>query len=161
MVGSNFGIIYHPSAGGSSGQANNASGATSAGAIGSGNGNFNVAAAGNDRSAPASHLSDFMLQLEDYTPLLPDAVTSHYLNMGGFHADDKRIVRLISIATQKFMSDIIDDALQHSKARTHMQNASTPGGSKAKDRKFTLTMEDLQPALADYGINVRKMDYSQ
>lgn len=109
-------------------------------------------------------------------------MTSHYLNMGGFHADDKRIVRLISIATQKFMSDIIDDALQHSKARTHMQNAATPGGSKvrclyvhipglpivnlhshfqAKDRKFTLTMDDLQPALADYGINVRKMDYSQ
>ncbi|XP_034472959.1 transcription initiation factor TFIID subunit 10b [Drosophila innubila] len=157
MVGSNFGIIYHPSAGGSSGQAN-ASGAASAG-LSSGS-SFN-AAAGSERNAPASHLSDFMLQLEDYTPLLPDAVTSHYLNMGGFHSDDKRIVRLISIATQKFMSDIIDDALQHSKARTHMQNASTPGGSKAKDRKFTLTMEDLQPALADYGINVRKMDYSQ
>lgn len=60
------------------------------------------------------------------------SVTSHYLNMGGFHADDKRIVRLISIATQKFMSDIIDDALQHSKARTHMQNSSTPGGSKVR-----------------------------
>lgn len=54
--------------------------------------------------------------------------------MGGFHADDKRIVRLISIATQKFMSDIIDDALQHSKARTHMQNSSTPGGSKVELR---------------------------
>ncbi|KAH8293100.1 hypothetical protein KR044_002676 [Drosophila immigrans] len=157
MVGSNFGIIYHPSAGGSSGQANSAAGG---GATSGGSSNFN-AIAGGDRTAPASHLSDFMLQLEDYTPLLPDAVTSHYLNMGGFHADDKRIVRLISIATQKFMSDIIDDALQHSKARTHMQNAGTPGGSKAKDRKFTLTMEDLQPALADYGINVRKMDYSQ
>ncbi|XP_017858298.1 PREDICTED: transcription initiation factor TFIID subunit 10b [Drosophila arizonae] len=158
MVGSNFGIIYHPSAGGgSSGQANTSSG-TASGA--SGGNSFN-SISGGDRSAPASHLSDFMLQLEDYTPLLPDAVTSHYLNMGGFHADDKRIVRLISIATQKYMSDIIDDALQHSKARTHMQNSNTPGGSKAKDRKFTLTMEDLQPALADYGINVRKMDYSQ
>ncbi|KAH8403248.1 hypothetical protein KR222_008982 [Zaprionus bogoriensis] len=158
MVGSNFGIIYHPSAGGASGQVNTSSG----NAAGLGNAsNFNSVAAAGDRSAPASHLSDFMLQLEDYTPLLPDAVTSHYLNMGGFHADDKRIVRLISIATQKFMSDIIDDALQHSKARTHMQNAATPGGTKAKDRKFTLTMDDLQPALADYGINVRKMDYSQ
>jgi len=102
-----------------------------------------------------------MSQLEDYTPLIPDAVTSHYLNMGGFQSDDKRIVRLISLAAQKYMSDIIDDALQHSKARTHMQTTNTPGGSKAKDRKFTLTMEDLQPALADYGINVRKVDYSQ
>ncbi|ALC39083.1 Taf10b [Drosophila busckii] len=151
MVGSNFGIIYHPSAGGGSGT----SGQTNS--SGGGPSNFN-ASTGGDRAA---HLSDFMLQLEDYTPLMPDAVTAHYLNMGGFHADDKRIVRLISIATQKFMSEIIDDALQHSKARTHLQNSNTPGGSKAKDRKFTLTMEDLQPALADYGINVRKMDYSQ
>lgn len=69
MVGSNFGIIYHPSAGGSSGQAN-ASGGTSS-ALGNA-GSFN-SVAGGDRSAPASHLSDFMLQLEDYTPLVPDA----------------------------------------------------------------------------------------
>ncbi|EDV99234.1 transcription initiation factor TFIID subunit 10b [Drosophila grimshawi] len=155
MVGSNFGIIYHPNAGGSSGQVNPSSGAASS--VG-GAGSFNAVG---DRAAPASHLSDFLLQLEDYTPLMPDAVTAHYLNMGGFHSDDRRIVRLISIATQKFMSDIIDDSLQHSKVRTHMQNSATPGGSKAKDRKFTLTMEDLQPALADYGINVRKMHYSQ
>ncbi|KAH8412176.1 hypothetical protein KR009_000355 [Drosophila setifemur] len=149
MVGSNFGIIYHNSSGG--------------GASGPGNQSSAGGAAGGDRerSAPATHLSDFMSQLEDYTPMIPDAVTSHYLNSGGFQADDKRIVRLISIAAQKYMSDIIDDALQHSKARTHMQTTNTPGGSKAKDRRFTLTMEDLQPALADYGVNVRKMDYSQ
>ncbi|EDW54045.1 transcription initiation factor TFIID subunit 10b [Drosophila sechellia] len=144
MVGSNFGIIYHNSAGG----------ASSHGQSSGGGGD-------RDRTTPSSHLSDFMSQLEDYTPLIPDAVTSHYLNMGGFQSDDKRIVRLISLAAQKYMSDIIDDALQHSKARTHMQTTNTPGGSKAKDRKFTLTMEDLQPALADYGINVRKVDYSQ
>lgn len=70
MVGSNFGIIYHPSAGGgSSGQANTGSG-TASGA--SGGNSFN-SISGGDRSAPASHLSDFMLQLEDYTPLIPDA----------------------------------------------------------------------------------------
>ncbi|XP_017075605.1 transcription initiation factor TFIID subunit 10b [Drosophila eugracilis] len=152
MVGSNFGIIYHNSSTAGGGNQGNHGQSLGAGAIGGGD---------RERTTPASHLSDFMSQLEDYTPLIPDAVTSHYLNMGGFQADDKRIVRLISLAAQKYMSDIIDDALQHSKARTHMQTTNTPGGSKAKDRKFTLTMEDLQPALADYGINVRKMDYSQ
>ncbi|KAH8341530.1 transcription initiation factor TFIID subunit 10b [Drosophila kikkawai] len=154
MVGSNFGIIYHNSSAGGGGGGSSGNHGQSSGAGASALGD-------RERSTPASHLSDFMSQLEEYTPLIPDAVTSHYLNMGGFQADDKRIVRLISIAAQKYMSDIIDDALQHSKARTHMQTSNTPGGSKAKDRKFTLTMEDLQPALADYGINVRKMDYSQ
>ncbi|XP_030383060.1 transcription initiation factor TFIID subunit 10b-like [Scaptodrosophila lebanonensis] len=154
MVGTNFGIIYHNNAPSGSGSSQNTGTTPSATAASAGNSGERV-------TSSSHHLSDFMLQLEDYTPLLPDAVTSHYLNMGGFQADDKRLVRLISIAAQKYMSDIIDDALQHSKARTHMQNVNTPGGSKAKDRKFTLTMEDLQPALADYGINVRKMDYSQ
>ncbi|XP_068141661.1 transcription initiation factor TFIID subunit 10b [Drosophila tropicalis] len=153
MVGSNFGIIYSGSAG--SGQGNASSN------VGQGSSSHSALGDRERSSAPGSHLSDFMLQLEDYTPLIPDAVTSHYLNMGGFHSDDKRIVRLVSLAAQKYISDVVDDALQHSKARTHMQNSNTPGGSKAKDRKFTLTMEDLQQALADYGVNVRKMDYSQ
>ncbi|EDW77587.1 uncharacterized protein Dwil_GK24479 [Drosophila willistoni] len=155
MVGSNFGIIYSGSAGSGQGNAGTSSN------VGQGGSNLGATVERERSSAPGSHLSDFMLQLEDYTPLIPDTVTSHYLNMGGFHADDKRIVRLVSLAAQKYISDVIDDALQHSKARTHMQNSNTPGGSKAKDRKFTLTMEDLQQALADYGVNVRKMDYSQ
>ncbi|KAH8261860.1 hypothetical protein KR038_006046 [Drosophila bunnanda] len=161
MVGSNFGIIYHNSSGGGGGGGGGGSGVGSSGNHAQSSGAAAGAPGDRERLAPATHLSDFMSQLEEYSPLIPDAVTSHYLNMGGFQSDDKRIVRLISIAAQKYMSDIIDDALQHSKARTHMQTSNTPGGSKAKDRKFTLTMEDLQPALADYGINVRKMDYSQ
>lgn len=72
-------------------------------------------------------------------------------------------MRLISIAAQKFISDVANDALQHCKTRT--SNApSSSHGSKAnpkanKDRKYTLTMEDLAPALGDYGITVRKAHY--
>lgn len=109
-------------------------------------------------------LSDFLTQLEDYTPTIPDAVTSYYCQSAGFEASDPRIVRLISIAAQKFISDVANDALQHCKTRTN--NAPTSHGAaknvKApnnKDRKYTLTMEDLSPALNDYGITVRKAHY--
>lgn len=110
-------------------------------------------------------LSDFLVQLEDYVPTIPDAVTAYFCQSAGFEASDPRIVRLISIAAQKFISDVANDALQHCKTRTN--NAPNTHGSSSKnmkapnskDRKYALTMEDLSPALADYGITVRKAQY--
>ncbi|XP_069737742.1 transcription initiation factor TFIID subunit 10 [Phaenicophaeus curvirostris] len=101
-------------------------------------------------------LVDFLMQLEDYTPTIPDAVTGYYLNRAGFEASDPRIIRLISLAAQKFVSDIANDALQHCKMKG---TASGSSRNKSKDKKYTLTMEDLAPALAEYGINVKKPHY--
>uniref|UniRef100_A0A2K5H8J0 Transcription initiation factor TFIID subunit 10 n=1 Tax=Colobus angolensis palliatus TaxID=336983 RepID=A0A2K5H8J0_COLAP len=98
-------------------------------------------------------LVDFLMQLEDYTPTIPDAVTGYYLNHAGFEASDPRIIRLISLAAQKFISDIANDALQHCKMKGTATGSSR---SKSKDCKYTLTMEDLTPALSEYGINVKK-----
>lgn len=125
--------------------------------------NKKVIAVADDRSQ-GQVLSDFLTQLEDYTPTIPDAVTSYYCQSAGFEASDPRIVRLISIAAQKFISDVANDALQHCKTRTNntpvshgtAKNVKTPN---TKDRKYTLTMEDLSPALNDYGITVRKAHY--
>uniref|UniRef100_A0A8C3F3G7 TATA-box binding protein associated factor 10 n=1 Tax=Chrysemys picta bellii TaxID=8478 RepID=A0A8C3F3G7_CHRPI len=87
---------------------------------------------------------------------IPDAVTGYYLNRAGFEASDPRIIRLISLAAQKFISDIANDALQHCKMKG---TASGSSRNKSKDKKYTLTMEDLMPALAEYGINVKKPHY--
>lgn len=64
-------------------------------------------------------------------------------------------IRLISLAAQKFISDVANDALQHCKTRSSHQASK----QKGKDRRFTLTMEDLAPALAEYGISVKKPQY--
>lgn len=110
-------------------------------------------------------LSDFMHQLEDYTPTIPDAVTAYFCQSAGFEPSDPRIVRLISIAAQKFVSDVANDALQHCKTRTnnapssHSSSKNPKAQTNLKDRKFTLSMEDLAPALSDYGITVRKAHY--
>ncbi|XP_068161322.1 transcription initiation factor TFIID subunit 10 [Antennarius striatus] len=101
-------------------------------------------------------LADFLMQLEDYTPTIPDAVTGYYLNRAGFEASDPRIIRLISLASQKFISDIANDALQYCKMKGTATGSSR---SKTKDKKYTLTMEDLTPALTEYGINVKKPYY--
>ncbi|XP_044926953.1 transcription initiation factor TFIID subunit 10-like [Mustela putorius furo] len=101
-------------------------------------------------------LVDFLMQLEDYMPTIPDAVTGYYLNHAEFEASDPRIIRLISLVAQKFISDIANDALQHCKMKGTTSGSSR---SKSKDHKYTLTMEDLTPALSEYGINVKKLHY--
>lgn len=111
---------------------------------------------GDVKPAATTPLADFLMQLEEYTPTIPDAVTGYYLNRAGFEASDPRIIRLISLASQKFISDIANDALQYCKMKG---TASGSSRSKTKDKKYTLTMEDLTPALTEYGINVKKPYY--
>ncbi|KAH8412950.1 hypothetical protein KR009_007056 [Drosophila setifemur] len=107
---------------------------------------------------------ELMQQLEDYTPTIPDALTMHCLRSAGFSEVDPRIVRLVAVSAQKFISDIANDALQHCKTRTtNIQHSSGHSSSKdkknPKDRKYTLAMEDLVPALGDHGITMRKPQY--
>ncbi|XP_041379233.1 LOW QUALITY PROTEIN: transcription initiation factor TFIID subunit 10-like [Gigantopelta aegis] len=106
-------------------------------------------------AVPELSLVEFCTQLDDYTPTIPDAVNSHYLQTSGFNTDDPRIVRLVSLPAQKFISDIVNDALQHCKMRGSSQN--TRKGTKGN--VFVLTLEDLTPALAEYGINLKKPLY--
>ncbi|KAF5351549.1 hypothetical protein D9758_007171 [Tetrapyrgos nigripes] len=110
-------------------------------------------------------LAEFLLMLDEYEPLIPNEVTDYYLQRVGFECEDVRLKRLLSLAAQKFASDIAADAYQHARIRTNAaggraranQAFITPG---SKDRtRTTLTMEDLSAALAEYGINSRKPDY--
>ena len=106
-------------------------------------------------AAPGPPIADFMTQLEDYSPTIPDAVTQHFLSTAGFETNDPRIVKLVSLASQKFISDIANDALQHCK----MRNAGQASNKKGKDRKHTMTTEDLSQALSDQGITLKKPPY--
>ncbi|XP_037959458.1 transcription initiation factor TFIID subunit 10-like [Teleopsis dalmanni] len=107
---------------------------------------------------------ELVKQVEDYVPTVPDAITASFLNRNGFETVDPRIVRIISVAAQKFISDIANDALQHCKTRTsNNQHSSSHGANKDKkpnkDRKYSLAVEDISPALGDHGITVRKPHY--
>ncbi|KAF9005898.1 transcription initiation factor IID TAF10 subunit [Cyathus striatus] len=111
-------------------------------------------------------LAEFMLMLDEYEPLIPNEVTDYYLQRVGFDCEDVRLKRLLSLAAQKFVSDIAADAYQHARIRTNAaggrtrvnQPLSGPGSAKDKTRT-TLTMDDLSAALAEYGINARKPEY--
>ncbi|KAI1309324.1 Transcription initiation factor TFIID subunit 10 [Mortierella claussenii] len=100
-------------------------------------------------------LAEFLPMMENYNPIIPDAVTDYYLSRTGFDCDDVRIKRLLALAAQKFVSDIATDAFQYCKVRQQSQKRTASG----KEKKTVLTMEDLSDALGEYGINVKKPDY--
>lgn len=123
------------------------------GQMSNGNGQLNADAT---PIPPQPPLSDFLMQLEEYTPTIPDAVVKHYLSTSGFDTSDPRVLRLVSLAAQKFVSDVANDALQHCKMRSAGQAIKN---NKNKDRKFVMTMEDLGQALGNQGVTVKKPPY--
>lgn len=80
--------------------------------------------------APGEVLGDLLQHLEDYTPTVPDALAENYLHSAGFDAVDPRIVRIVSVTAQKFISDIANDALQHCKTRSNSQHSGSHGSNK-------------------------------
>eukprot|EP00123_Amoebidium_parasiticum_P015331 comp22905_c0_seq1/m.36231 comp22905_c0_seq1/g.36231 ORF comp22905_c0_seq1/g.36231 comp22905_c0_seq1/m.36231 type:complete len:172 (-) comp22905_c0_seq1:267-782(-) len=70
-------------------------------------------------------LAHFLAQMEDYTPAIPDAVTSYYLKRAGFDCPDEKVVRMVSLAAQKFIADIANEALQQQKKNQAVMQQQT------------------------------------
>ncbi|KAH0614513.1 uncharacterized protein H6S33_000149 [Morchella sextelata] len=94
-----------------------------------------LAGAGDRIPAPAPvaarkdrNLREFLGMMEEYAPIIPDAVTDYYLSLSGLSTADPRLKRLLALATQKFIADIATDAYQYSRIRQNSSNASgVPG----------------------------------
>jgi len=99
-------------------------------------------------------LAEFLLLVENFEPIIPDAVTDYYLNRSGFSCEEVGVKRLMALAAQKFISDIATDAFQYCKIRQQSKKAGV-----GKRNKTILTLEDLSSALSEYGINIKKPDY--
>lgn len=105
----------------------------------------------------SEELSAFLQSLSTYQPVIPDALMRHYLSHAGFKTDDVRVERLIAVAAQKFLADVSNDAISHARIRQSLQPA--PKKASARDAKLTLTVDDLERALRDYGVDLCKPPY--
>ncbi|EPX74376.1 SAGA complex/transcription factor TFIID complex subunit Taf10 [Schizosaccharomyces octosporus yFS286] len=120
-------------------------------------------------------LQEFMNEMDDYSPIIPDVLLDYYLSLSGFRCADSRLKKLLGLAAQKFISDIAQDAYQYSKIRTGSSStsstgfnvpnygaagASAGGPTRRGDRgKAVLTVDDLSSALNEYGINLKRPDF--
>lgn len=57
--------------------------------------------------AKEESLSALLLQMDDYAPLIPDAVTDYYLAKGGLSTDDVRLYVRVSMQYRVCLSDDI------------------------------------------------------
>ncbi|GMI81540.1 TBP-ASSOCIATED FACTOR 10, SALT TOLERANCE DURING GERMINATION 1, TBP-associated factor II 15 [Hibiscus trionum] len=115
-----------------------------------------------------SALSDFLASLMDYTPSIPDELVEHCLAKSGFQCPDVRLIRLVAVASQKFVAEVASDSLQHCKAR-QAAGAKDKRDKQPKDKRLILTMDDLSKSLREvghfesidfvYGVNVKQQEY--
>jgi len=115
-------------------------------------------------------LARFLAKMDDYEPILPDAVARYYLEKAGFQSADVRVTRMLGLAAQRFVSDIAADAYAYARVRATTGVGRAPAAaanpavqnpsSKAKDRtKTVLTLDDLSAALHEYGIDAARAPY--
>ncbi|PKI37117.1 transcription initiation factor TFIID subunit 10 [Punica granatum] len=103
-------------------------------------------------------ITEFLASLMEYTPTIPDELVEHYLGKSGFQCPDVRLIRLVAVATQKFVAEVASDALQHCKAR-QASVVKDKRDKQQKDKRLILTMDDLSKALREYGVNVKHQEY--
>ena len=71
---------------------------------------------GAPHAEPGTEISQFLDVLDSFTPTIPDEVVKYYLTRAGFKSSDERVLRLVSLATQKFIADVATDAMEYCKA---------------------------------------------
>jgi hypothetical protein len=75
--------------------------------------------------------------LDDINTTLPDSVITHYMKKTGFIVNDPKLVKIISIASQKFISEIVNDVMQHHKLKNKASSASSVSGIQAASTTST------------------------
>ncbi|KAL2853651.1 transcription initiation factor TFIID 23-30kDa subunit-domain-containing protein [Aspergillus pseudodeflectus] len=88
-------------------------------------------------SKKETSLREFLGKMDEYAPIIPDAVTSHYLTLAGLpppgngpNQTPPHLARLLALATQKFIADIAADSYQYARIRaSNSTSASNPMGS--------------------------------
>ncbi|KAG8469764.1 hypothetical protein KFE25_006219 [Diacronema lutheri] len=100
-------------------------------------------------------VEDLLAAMDTFVPTIPEEVTQHYLRQTGFQTSDERIVRLVTLAAQKFATDVVQDSLQRCKWRREAMR----GKDRVDDRRLVLSTEDLSESLKEHGITVVKPLY--
>lgn len=92
-------------------------------------------------------LNEFLKGLKSYNPTLPEPVSKFYLERNGLAVKDESMSKLVSLAADKLMCDIIYGAKQRALLRKRA------GGNVDTS---VLEVEDLEASLAEMRVFFRR-----
>uniref|UniRef100_A0AC34FMN3 Transcription initiation factor TFIID subunit 10 n=1 Tax=Panagrolaimus sp. ES5 TaxID=591445 RepID=A0AC34FMN3_9BILA len=102
-------------------------------------------------SALRNHTSNeeikaFIRMLPNFESVFPDALSMHIMRRSGITSPSEASARCLGIATQKFISDILNDALVLTELREEARNGGANRGT------FVLTQDVIKEVLSHRGI---------
>ncbi|CAL5224758.1 g7495 [Coccomyxa viridis] len=111
-------------------------------------------------AASPEDIPEFLSSLPDYVATVPDEFTEYFMERSGIDISDPRLVRLLSLAAQRFIATALNDAMQIQAKRQKQPSAQLKdAGHDIKDKRPTLTIEDLAQALQEHGVDVKRPPY--
>lgn len=113
-------------------------------------------------SKDSAEVERFVERMAEVRPTIPDEVVDYFLARAGFCAADVQVKRIIALAADHFVSSVAHLADQSSVRQwqeQQKQDQPADADADAADADKTLTMEALQQALLQYGIDLKRPDY--
>lgn len=107
----------------------------------------------NHASEGSKEFSQFLGALEEYNPTFPENLTRYYMERAGFAVKDERILKLVSLAADKAMSQIIYEAKQVATLRQHGNRNAKRKSDRTND---SFEIDDLEASLSQFRIYIRK-----
>ena len=108
-------------------------------------------------------MDEFLTFLNNYQTLIPLPFVNHYLKQSGCRITDPNALRMVALATQKMMCDIVIETKTRSYGRTSQSTGEFKQSSFKRSRmnesiddlsfkNEKLTYDDLQRSLINKGI---------
>eukprot|EP01031_Cornospumella_fuschlensis_P038125 gene38125-46323_t len=102
-------------------------------------------------AAKAKELNDFLQALDAYNPTVPEALTHYYLERSGADIKDDRITKLVSLAADKLLTEMLDTSIETRGLRL----LSVKNPKKKEEMSKNLDVEDVAGGLTQMRVHFR------
>lgn len=105
-------------------------------------------------------LMELITSLDEFQPTVPEELVQHFAKECGCEFEDPKLLRLLCLATQKFVNGVLMEALQVARMRDSIPfNRLKELGYNPRDKRRVLTLDDLVKALRECGVMVPWVPY--
>ena len=109
------------------------------------------------RALEHDKLPELLEALAEDEPTVPDELTRYVLRTAGVDIRDERALRMVSLASQRFIATVLHDSClrwKRKRERLPQKNLKQLGITHGANSKPTLTTEDVSDVLGEQGVHL-------